>query len=738
MDAHTAIEDWESGPFDGGLDELDRRGFDGAIEVDDAVLFVRDGEPIAVVSDLATDPTPAGSGAIDAFAGAAGRRHTAPDTATATLAAMLALGGEVRGKYFSDDTPLSAVHDTLSGGGFTGYVELSENVLSGDYYYVYVDGEVEHVGYIGSGQRIAGEEAKRKAEDEIGIYAVVAVSLQELSFPESSDGSAANVSGVGSEPGSGSTTDATADSGSRTETEPDPDTNADLTADSDVDSDSNPKPTPESEPEATDPNPETEADADSGRDSSRAPSTAEATDMADSTAEKPDSEARSDSDGTASPGSDTDSPAATGTNTDTGTDTGTTTDTDTDTEHTSATNRRSISSPDPTRNADASAGSDGAGMAGLATRRVPSLDPEQSGTGASGGSSKTADDGNTARTRGATAGTETNTERARGSHDGSDAARSRSRDRHPDADTIERYEQRIEAHEQRIEDLESQLETREAKIETLESELEALRTERDELESELEARETAADDSPRTAGLELPPSEAFAGTSLFVRERTRGENTLSDAHDGQADREAVASNLHIGHHTTFESDEATVEGEPFEAWLRSSDPYAFVEWLVTDLLFEIRSTNATDGLGPLYDALPAIDRIGFEETVPAGSGKEGREVEFDIVARDKKGNPLIVARYDQDRDPTYAETIEPFITDSSDVCETNETLAAGMVVTSSYFEADAMQATEEATSTSLLSRSTYRSYVKLSRSGGFHLCLVEARDGSFNLSVPEL
>ena len=49
-----------------------------------------------------------------------------------------------------------------------------------------------------------------------------------------------------------------------------------------------------------------------------------------------------------------------------------------------------------------------------------------------------------------------------------------------------------------------------------------------------------------------------------------------------------------------------------------------------------------------------------------------------------------------------------------------------------------MSVVGEATSSSLLSRSRYRSYVKLSRANGYHLCLVESREGSFNLAVPEL
>ena len=140
----------------------------------------------------------------------------------------------------------------------------------------------------------------------------------------------------------------------------------------------------------------------------------------------------------------------------------------------------------------------------------------------------------------------------------------------------------------------------------------------------------------------------------------------------------------------------------------------------------------------MYDALPLIDRIGFDETITVDENDEERDVQLDIVARDKKGNPIVVAHFDQRREPTHAETITPFVADSSDVCEANETLEAAVAVTSSYFESDAMSVTEEATSTSLLSRSKHRSYVKLSRSNGYHLCLVEARENTFNLTIPEL
>ena len=185
MDAHTVMEEWEVSPFDGGfegIDSLRSRGFSGAVEADGTWLFLEDGDPLAVRADIDEAPR---EGDIDAFEDAGGQAYEAPHPATAALAAMLTLDGDVRGQYFSDETPLSTVHETLSEGGFTGYVELSKNVLSGDYFVVYEDGEASYIGYLGpSGRLLTGEEAQSKAEGEVGIYDVVAVRLPTVELPE--------------------------------------------------------------------------------------------------------------------------------------------------------------------------------------------------------------------------------------------------------------------------------------------------------------------------------------------------------------------------------------------------------------------------------------------------------------------------------------------------------------------------------------------------------------------------
>ncbi|PSQ44330.1 hypothetical protein BRD14_01305 [Halobacteriales archaeon SW_5_68_122] len=172
MDADTVVDEWEASPFDGGLDELGRlrsRGFSGAVEAGSDWLFLAGGEPVAVVSDLKEAPQP---GDIDAFEGASGRAHEAPHPTAARLVPMLALEGEVRGEYFTDDTPLSTVHETLSDGGFS------------------------------------GEEAESKAKNEVGIYGVVAVDLPDLDLPEAADPASAGA-GAAVRPDDGGGSDAT-------------------------------------------------------------------------------------------------------------------------------------------------------------------------------------------------------------------------------------------------------------------------------------------------------------------------------------------------------------------------------------------------------------------------------------------------------------------------------------------------------------------------------------------------
>lgn len=704
MDAHSVVDDWDAAPFDGGfggIGELKSRGFDGAVEADGTWLFLRDGEALAVVDDLDVDPRP---GDIDAFEGATGRQHEAPTTGVATVAAMLALGGEVRGTYFTDDTPLSAVDETLSGGGFTGYVELSENVLSGDYYYVYVDGAVEHVAFVGSEQLLTGEEAESRAEGEVGIYDVVAVELPRPDVPEPE-------SPPEPDPEPEPTQTAGAGVGANA------DTDADVGADTDADAD-----------------PAVGSDSDSGSSL-----------YGDTAGSAPDPEPDLDSGSDADAAAETDPGTAGGTETEREVDTSWLERDDEsdagigeddsvegdDTESDASVEGDILGSADAETATDGPVTDDGAG--GDEER----MDDEETGLDGATGDDARRDDRGGASVAAIADDTDgdidSNTDIDTDGDTGTDtSADNEAEPTAPDATVEDTPTAAPEASAESAPDRgdDARIERYEARIEELEAELESLRAERDALE-----RRLGSTDAP--AGESMSPEAALAETRLFVRQRTRGEGALSDAHDG-ADRETVVSNLRIEYHTTFDDAGVSVAGEPFEAWLRASDAYAFVEWLATELLFEIRAADRPEAVRPLYDALPDIDRIGFEETIAVGDGTEGREIGFDIVARDKSGHPLVVAAFDRGRDPTYADTVEPFVADATDVCAGHETLAGAVAITSSYFESDAMSVVGEATSSSLLSRSRYRSYVKLSRANGYHLCLVESREGSFNLTVPEL
>jgi hypothetical protein len=171
------IDGWEQRRFaDGyrGLERLTAEEFSGVVRADGAELFVTRGSGVAVHE-----------GGIDDFEGASGTAYVAPSAALPVLAVMQAQSEEVRDSFYTEQTPLLDVHRTLSTGGFTGYVELSENVLSGDYYLVYHAGKQRTVAYVGqSAQLVHGDRAFQEATDEVGIYEVRPVDIEPLDIPE--------------------------------------------------------------------------------------------------------------------------------------------------------------------------------------------------------------------------------------------------------------------------------------------------------------------------------------------------------------------------------------------------------------------------------------------------------------------------------------------------------------------------------------------------------------------------
>jgi hypothetical protein len=158
-----------------------------------------------------------------------------------------------------------------------------------------------------------------------------------------------------------------------------------------------------------------------------------------------------------------------------------------------------------------------------------------------------------------------------------------------------------------------------------------------------------------------------------------------------------------------------------------------------ELLFEIRDTGTESGMADLYDALPEVDRAELKGTVAvvAGEGETAQQT-FDVVLRDRMGDPLLVADLNDSREAASEGMMEGLITAAEQVGQTEEGFSGAFLVTSSFFEPEALEVASEATAGGLLSRDKRKSFVNLSRKRGYHLCLVEARKGNFSLAVPDL
>ena len=120
-------------------------------------------------------------------------------------------------------------------------------------------------------------------------------------------------------------------------------------------------------------------------------------------------------------------------------------------------------------------------------------------------------------------------------------------------------------------------------------------------------------------------------------------------------------------------------------------------------------------------------------------GQETQTTEtFDVVFRERMGDPLLVANINDSREGASDAMMGRLITAAERVGQTSDQFAAAFLVTESFFEPAALETVAEATRGGILSRDKRKSFVNLSRKRGYHLCLVEARNQNFHLEVPEL
>ena len=791
------VDGWEQRSVsDGyrGLQGLADADFSGVVRAGGAELYMTKGTVVGVEG-----------GSVEDFESADGTSYRAPSPALPLLAVMQGRSEEVRAKYYTEETPMSEVDRTLSEGGFTGYIELSENVLSGDYYLVYHQGRSMSVAFVGNSQQLVdGDEAFETADDEVGIYEVrpVAVGAIEIPEPEPTGGAAGSATDsrgepdgqpepAGSEPRVSDPTE-TETAVVDTPAEPaeavaDPERTGQVDQPGAADppdetaAGSSTEPAAASRPEAEPPGSE--------RDDTDAPG--EATDP------EPEPEPTEDRSGRASgqgsePGRETRGDAAeqgatgqrqggAGADESTpGRDPAPLSDPGVQPNERPASEPAPQSGAGPTEAEDGEGAMDTAGVAGegtgaggdegtgvaLETQSVPSLSPARTSPRAND-REETAAETPSESTRQTATEVGTPSVAADTGQEGDEQAA-------PDGDTgssgsgqsvvtgtvdsgttqaaepeeVERLREQLEDRAAELDRLETELAEERDRREELQAEVTSLQEERDGLAAEVERLETELERVKEEFGVvtgaqqRLSPAEALDGTDLFVRYRSKNGMTLTDAHDGEGGREGVTENLRLEQHTQFDAGEVAVDGQDYDTFIRGRVEYQFVTWLVEELLFEVRDAGGVDGLGGLYDALPEVDRAELSGTIAVrytedGAEQRGQET-FDVVLRDRMGDPLFVANLNDSRQGATEEMMGGLITAAERVGGTKDSLAGALLVTESFFEPEALETAAEATKDGLLSRDKRRSFVNLSRKRGYHLCLVEARNQNFHLAVPEL
>src|SRR6056297_618537 len=760
MDAQrrSEITEWDAREFSDGFADLGRlvdRDFSGAATDGVAWLFLFEGRVVGTAD-----------AELDDFAEASGTLYESPAAVLPVLFAMQEQGGEPRAQYYTNDTALSEADRKLSQGGFTGYVELSENVLSGDYYVTYTAGESMAAAYVGNSRRLeTGEKAFSLADDEVGIYTVYEVDLTVRELPSGADegpsaSAAADTRDEESAGPSATDDDAPEDDSAADDPATDDPAPGGVVSDDAASAD-------RSEP-ASQVAPDERADPDDGADPGEANPDVSAVGAAEAgvteseaTDDPGDSRARGDADADGGP-----SPVRVDPSDDDEGDAGPRSASD-------APNEASSEDPTAPAGGDEHPPSDDVFSEEeqwREQRSIPALDPSEASDppSARNGGGEASGRGS-GRGRGAGADEAAAGERTEPANEPSPRPRSTGRDgsersavsQRPQrsggasgdgSERLRKLERALNQSERKREEVAAELEDVAAErdeaaaerdeladeVERLKSEMSSLREERDRLRDELAAARERLPESDRT----ISAAEARSGTNLFVRYESKGGATLEDAHDGSIGREELRENLRIEHHTSFETDGLAVDGRPFEEFLRETIEYGFTRWLVEDLPFEVSGTGNQSVLRDLYDAIPEIDRAEIGGSVGIQireNGEETREQRtFDLVLRDRMGNPLFVADLNDSRDPTAEGALESLVGNGRDIAESNGSFAGAFAVTESFFEPGALETASDAVGGGLFSRSKRASFVKLSRKRGYHLCLVEARDGGFHMTVPDL
>jgi hypothetical protein len=637
-----------------GLHDLADTGFSGAVTDGQAWAFFLNGRVIGVFG-----------GTVDGFEDASLTAHAAPDPSLPLLYTMQETGGETRAQYYTNDTPISTTDETLTSGKFVGYVELAENVMSGDYYVVYYGGRSLPVAFVGNEPTLlTGTEAFERADDEVGIYSVVDADVSVIDLPDRPDDEA--------------TTNTEREATTNTEREATTNTEREEAATADTSTEDGPSATDASSP--------------------------------------PDASSPADEDGaSATPGAESEPGAVT------------------EVEETAAADGSTLEGvTDEEGTAVADASDSGAGDADTGSRLA---DSEAVDSGVADPGPSAAETEESVGGEATDDGTGTGDQSAAASETEADDGTAASSGGAGADDEVARLRRELETARENAEAAEAARDRAVSERDEHRAEVERLRERVERLAERLADTDDADAGADADTGTTMSRTQALSATNLFVRYDDKADGTLERAVEGGISEDELRANLRLEFHTEFDIGGVRVEGRDFESFLRGTREHRFARWLLTTLPYEIRGTDARSSLSKLYETFERVDRIDFDGTVAA---TDEETAAFDVVFRDRMGDPLFVAAFDGGRDPTGASVVDSLLDRSETVSRANASFAAAFAVTDSFFDAGAMESAVEATRGGLFSRSNRRSYVKLSRKSGFHLCLVEARDDGFFLTVPEL
>lgn len=667
--ARNRVTEWRDEPFDGGITGLRSLAddtFTGAIEAGHLLVMMLNGRVIGHWG-----------GELDSIS-STGTVYQAPDPSLPLLFTMLEADGTEEGHYYTEQTSLTSVHDSLVSAGFAGYLVLSEHVLSGDYYIVYYGDKAMPVAFIGTSQRrVTGDEAFELAADEVGLYEVRSVDLEVIDLPSAPEPS---------EPDD--------DTAQDEEDEADPTVGGALAVE---------------EGEAGEHDEPTEEEVQSELTDTTGASHPTETVEEDVSTDEPTDDATEDS--TETPSVD-DTPAEGDDHEEAG---------EVPVDETQAEMvDQAVQSEQATDEVASEANDEADDAAATVDERAPSSDGDEVDDDLETEDLESAhEEADTALHRGI--------EITAADDDPSDVSLSPSE---VAALEQERDELLTRVHELEMtrEELESTLDEVTTEQTHLLDTVETLRAELDRLE-QAEASATEPVASERS----IPTEEALTKTHLFVRYRTNDNATLDGIGERSISREAFLENLILEGHTEFDTDTVGIDGLPFEQFLEDCLETRFARWLVEEFPFKIANSSERSGLINLFDGLRSLDRVDFYTQIDAVD-----EHRFDVVARDRVGRPLLVADVDPGRQATSVDAIRELVTASSELAKANDSFVGAFLVTESFFESDVIGAADEATSKGLLSRSDKQSFVHVSRGVGYHLCLIEHRSDAVHVTKPAL